>query len=309
MLKQIFGKPLNFYNSIGCLAVLFIIGCKPTLDLAQRKPRLMPKEARLLYRKLGEKPDNFDWLSGKIDVKSHFKGNDNDLTINLRMKKDSLLWLSIKYALGVEVGRLNLTPDSVMFMNPLNRTFYLGTYQYLQKSLHIEDVDFCFIQNVLLGQPVMLNDDERWIGEIDSSFYVLKNVPGKKLRKALGITKDEDFDVPADSLYLYDFVDKKLQKVIRKNKENDRFLKRYFLDEQFNLVKILLTDVTNNRLLEINYSDFIPVDSLLLPHAIKFNISDIAEHTRFELTFTKLKAEAPTSISFKIPEKYVPIQP
>ena len=308
MLKNLSAVGRISISAIAFLALLFVSGCKPTLDLSQRKPKLQPKEARLLYRKLGQKSDQFQWLSGKVEVKSLFKGDENEFSTTLKIRKDSLLWLSIS-ALSLEVARINLTTDSVMFLNRLNKSYYTGTFDYLQKSLHIEDVDFCFVQNILLGQPVLLNDDERWIGEIDSAFYVLKNVPGKKLRKALGITKDEDFDQPADSLYLYDTVDRKLEKVIRKNKENDHFLKRYFVDENFNLVKMLLTDVPNNRILEINYDDFQSVDNLLLPHRINVNISDISQHTRFEMAFTRYKTETPTSVSFKIPEKYAPVKP
>ncbi len=308
MLKYLSARCRIILTSITLLVLLLGSACKPTLDLSQKKPKLQAKEARLLYRMLGEKSDRFDWLSGKVDVKSLYKESSNELSVNIKMRKDSLLWLSIKYALGIEVARLNLTPDSVLFMNMVEKTFYAGNFDYLQKSLRIEDVDFCFIQNVLLGQPVLLNEDERWIGEIDSTFYVLKNVPGKKLRKALGITKDEDFDQPADSLYLYDVVDRKLEKVIRKHKENDHFLKRYFVDENFNLVKILLTDVPNNRILEINYADFLPVDSMILPHKIDLSISDLTQHTRFEMVFTRYKTEVPASVSFKIPEKYVPIK-
>jgi len=307
MIKNLLAFGRILYISVGFL--VFITGCKPTLDLAQKKPKLQAKEARLLYHKLGEKSDHFDWLSGKAEIKSLFKGNELELTANVRMRKDSLLWISLKYVLGIEVARVNLTADSVMFMNMLDKTYYFGDYDYLQNLLKIEEGDFCFIQNLLLGQPVLLDENERWIGEIDSSFYVLKNVPGKKLRKALGITKDEDFDQPADSLYIYETMNRKLERVIKKHKENDRFLKRYFVDENFNLVKVLLTDVPNNRLLEISYGNFIPVDSLLLPHQISVNISDISQHTRFEMSFTRYKTETPPSVSFKIPEKYVPFKP
>ncbi len=282
--------------------------CRTTLDLAQKSPRLQVREARLLFSKLNERRLTLDWLSGKIESKASVKGQEQEFTTNFRMKKDSLLWLSAS-KLGVEGFRVNITEDTVMFMDKIKKTYFIGDHAYLQNLLKIEDLDLNFVQNILLGEPVLLDDDDRWKGEIDSTYYVLKNVPGKKLRKALGITRDEDFDLPADSLYLYYSVDRKLGKVLKKQKENDRWLKRYFLDEQFKLVKMLITDVPNNRLLEISYSDFGIIDSLYLPQHISVNITDTKENTHLDLYYTKLKTEVPESVPFKIPEKYEPIQP
>ncbi len=274
--------------------------CKSVL--AQKKPVLQANEAHLLFKKFGEKQLNYNWLSGKIDTKATFKGEENEFTTNFRMQKDSLIWMSISKML-VEGVRVNITQDSVMYMDKIKKTYFAGTHDYLQKLLKIDELDLDFVQNILLGEPVMLYEDERWKGEIDSSFYVLKNVPGKKLRKALGITRDEDFDIPADSLYLYTTVNRRLGKVLRKNKENDRFLKRYFLDGEFRLVKMLLTDVINNRLIEIKYSEFAQIEHIIV------DITDTAENTHVDLLYTKLKTEVPTSTPFKIPESYEPVKP
>ncbi len=303
-------SPRSAYPLLLIIAALAMLNqsCKPKLDLAQRNPNLQSKEARILFRKLGEKPLDFTWITGKIDCKATFKGEENELSTDFRIRKDSLVWLSVKAILGVEAARVRITSDSVMFFTH-DKKYYAGPYDYLQQILKIEDLDLCFVQSILLGEPLLMDDGERWKGEIDSVFYVLKNVPGKKLRKALGITKDEDFDQPADSLYLYDSVDRRLGKVLRKNKENDRFLKRYFLDEDFRLVKMLITDVINNRLLEINYSNYGQIDSLYFPQHITVDISDPKEHNHFDLLYTKIKTEAPESISFKIPKSYEAIKP
>lgn len=296
------------FCAIFLLTLIGLSSCRPKLDLAANNQRLQVREAKMLFSKLNEKKLDLDWLSGKIDSKSSYRGEEQEFTTNFRMKKDSLLWMSIS-KLGVEGFRINISQDTVMFMDKIKKTYFVGDHAYLQQMLKIEDLDLDFVQNILLGEPVLLNDDDRWKGEIDSTFYVLKNVPGKKLRKALGIEKDEDFDLPSDSLYLYYSIDRKLGKVLRKHKENDRWLKRYFLDEQFHLVKMLITDVPNNRLLEISYHDFGVIDSLYLPQRITVDIKDIKETTHLELLYTKLKTEIPESVPFKIPEKYEPIKP
>ncbi|MES2629238.1 MAG: DUF4292 domain-containing protein [Bacteroidota bacterium] len=299
------------FSFIFAFAVLIATSysCRPKLDLAQRKPMLQAKEAQMLFRKFDEKPLTFRWITGKIDSKATFKGKEQEFTTRFRIQQDSLIWLSMAAPLGIEVARVNITPDSVTFINYFEKTYFLGELDYLQKFLKIEELDLKFVQNILLGEPVLLEAEERWKGEIDSSYYILKNVPGKKLRKALGITRDEDFDIPADSLYLYTSIDRKLGKVLRKNKENDRFLKRYFLDDQFRLVKMLITDVINNRLIEIKYSDFGQIDSLTLPQHVVVDIIDSKESNHIDLVYTKMKTEDSSPVLTKIPEKYVPIKP
>ncbi len=295
------------------LAILFLaltfFACKPRLDLSQRNPKLQAKEAKLLMSKLQEKHKEYNWITGKIDSKINFNGNYNEFTANFRLHKDSLVWLSISPALGIEVARVQVTPDSVMFLNKLNKTYFVGGTSFLKNSLRFDEMDLCFIQSTLLAEPLLLDDEERWKAEIDSVYYVLKNVPGKKLRKALGINSNEDFDLPPDSMYLYDEIGRKLGKVLRKNKENDRFLKRYFLNENFQLVRVLLNDVINNRLLSIYYSDYQLVDGMEFPGQIIIEITDNKENSKFELNYTKIKTETPSSVSFKIPEKYEPINP
>jgi hypothetical protein len=283
--------------------------CKPRLEIDASRPRLQQKEAQMLYKRLGEVRHDFEWLSGKIDSEAILKGERNGFTTNFRLRQDSLLWLSISPALGIEVARVNITTDSVMFLNKINKTYLLGDYVYLQTLLKLDDLDYCLLQSILLGEPVLLDADERWTGEIDSNLYVLKNVPGKKLRRILGITRDEDFDQPADSAYLYDTVDRRVDRVLRKNKENDRYVKRYFLDDKFRLVKMLITDVPNNRLLEITYNEYQAVDSLMLPQRIHVAITDLRESIIFDLNYTKIKTETPQPVSFKIPEKYEPFTP
>lgn len=306
---------LSSFNIPGILALLVFCGlysCKPKLDLAQRRPVIPGKSAKLLYQKIGEKRQQFQWITGKIEAKASIKGKEQEFTTNIRMRRDSVIWLSIG-SLGIEGARILITEDSVKYiLQPpvFKGSYFEGNHSYLQNLLKIEELDLCFVQSILLGEPVLFDDDDRWKGEIDSSFYVLKNVPGRKLRMALGIEKDEDFDLPADSLYIYDSVDKKLSKVLKRNKENDRFLKRYFLNDELQLVKMLITDVPNNRLLEITYHDFATIDSVLtLPQRIKVNITDAKESTSFELEFTKLRTQSTATVPFKIPEKYEFIKP
>ncbi len=287
-----------------------ISSCKTAKPLvADEKPALEQNEAQELIRRLGKRNIAFDWVSGKIECSATLKGEKTDFTTNFRLKNDSLIWLSISPALGIEIARANLTQDNVMFVNKLQKQYFVGSYDYLLELLKIEDLNYCLIEEILLGRPILLDEEEKWKVEIENEFYVLKNVPSKSLRKGYGITKDENFAQPADSIYLYDEMGRKLIKAIKKNKDKDNYLKRYFLNSNYELVKMIVTDVSANRVMEIKYRNFQQVDLLILPTQVEVSITDSYESTKFELNYTKIKSETQSPPPFKIPENYAPIRP
>ena len=59
-------------------------------------------------------------------LKHNFEGKDGkkaDFNAFVRLRKDSLLWVSINVALGIEAFRLLITPDSVKVLNKLDKVF------------------------------------------------------------------------------------------------------------------------------------------------------------------------------------------
>jgi len=295
---------------IAAIAFLLLFSaCKTKKELVATKPILQQSEAQQLISKLGQKQQGFNWLSGKIDCSATLKGSKTDFTTNFKIKSDSLVWLSISPALGIELARVGLTKDQVMFLNKFKKEYFVGSYEYLLEFLKIEGLDYCLLQDLLIGRPILLDEEEKWKGETENGFYVLKNIPSKNLRKGYGITRNEDFQLPADSLYLYEEMGGKLERAVKKNKDKDRFLKRYFLDSEFTLCKMIITDVKFNRVLEIYYSNFSVLDGVKYPNRVEVNINDSFESTKFVLDYIKIKSDPQDPPVFKIPESYAPIKP
>jgi hypothetical protein len=96
----------------------------------------------------------FETFSAKVKV--DFEGKDGkkaDFNAFVRLRKDSLLWVSINVALGIEAFRLLITPDSVKVLNKLDKVFQLRSVAALQE---VTKLPFTFreLQNVLIGNPV-----------------------------------------------------------------------------------------------------------------------------------------------------------
>src|SRR5215510_10227503 len=57
---------------------------------------------------------NFNWLTAKAQVQYSNKGEESEsFDVNLRIRKDNAIWLSVTPLLGIEVARVLITRDSL----------------------------------------------------------------------------------------------------------------------------------------------------------------------------------------------------
>ncbi len=93
--------------------------------------------------------ENYSWISyrGKLD----FTDSGGVRTCNFFMvnRIDSILYLNL-YAHGIEVMRMVLTPDSVIYVNKLTYQFYKGSYLPLRLLTRLP-VDFQMVQALFNG--------------------------------------------------------------------------------------------------------------------------------------------------------------
>ncbi|WP_242927987.1 DUF4292 domain-containing protein [Pontibacter vulgaris] len=106
---------------------------------------------------------DFNYLSAKGSLTLDDRGESTTSGYSMRIKKDSVIWVSVQPGLGIEAARLKITQDSVFVMNRLRREFTATSYTYLSNKLKV-DVNFDVLQAILLGnyQP---NGQEKSIDE------------------------------------------------------------------------------------------------------------------------------------------------
>ena len=91
----------------------------------------------------------FMFLNAKGKAQVNLKGNKQSANVAIRMRRDSIIWVSAGLA-GIEGVRAVLTRDSVRVLNRLDKTFFSGGYDYLSKLLSVP-VSFAQMQAILLG--------------------------------------------------------------------------------------------------------------------------------------------------------------
>lgn len=97
-----------------------------------------------------------DCNSFSTKAKMHYEGGDKslDFVANIRLKKDSIIWVSVNVAGIVQVARAIITPDSFKAIVYTEREAYLGPISKANQILP-EGIDFYSLQNLILGNPIL----------------------------------------------------------------------------------------------------------------------------------------------------------
>ena len=95
------------------IAILFLLTVLLFTSCASRKKTVAPAP-----------PQSFEWLTANLSIQAEGNGMAyNDLSGQLRMRKDSIVWLNMTATMGVEVLRAKISNDSVWLLNRLEKTY------------------------------------------------------------------------------------------------------------------------------------------------------------------------------------------
>ncbi len=137
-----------------CLSGFTSCKSKKNLQNVNSEGTLSKKEA--LARFLSPASYNFYAAKAKLRVTSPY-GTDKG-TLYIRSIPDSLIWMSVK-RLSIEGGRILITPDSVTFINRLEKSYSKVSLEEIGSRYGIA-ADFRYIQNVILGfNPTVLDSE------------------------------------------------------------------------------------------------------------------------------------------------------
>ena len=85
------------------LVVVAAAGCSNARRLANGKP-LKNQSPNAILTQYGATAMEWDWLAMKLDAEVESEQRDGSFSATVRMARDSVIWVSISPALGVEVG-------------------------------------------------------------------------------------------------------------------------------------------------------------------------------------------------------------
>jgi Domain of unknown function (DUF4292) len=108
----------------------------------------------------------------KLDIEDS-KGKKPDLVANVRMIKDSAIWISISapILLNTEVYRALITKDSVILVDKQEREIHYRSIDYLQELTNIP-FDLKTIQDLIIGNAIFFNEKNITIKKNDKFLLI-----------------------------------------------------------------------------------------------------------------------------------------
>jgi hypothetical protein len=239
------------------------------------------KNSKTLTTNLKQNEFKFDRLKAKLNVDATIDSSSNTFSMSLRMKKDSVIWISLS-KLGIEGARMLITRDSVKFINTIKKQYFSGDFNFLSQYLNTE-LDFEAIQSLLIGNSVTFYDEAEKIKPgIDNCQYTLGTIRKFKLRKVMA--KGKELKEAVQSIYL--------------------------IPETFKVARILFYDFNPDRSLDAQFGAFaVPEKSnnQLFPYKMSYVIK-AQKNVSIAIDYDKVLLDEELSFPFKIQDNYERIQ-
>jgi hypothetical protein len=140
----------NIFFSISLLLMIF-----SSCDIKKIKKSdysAPPKNAKEVIARVNSKNNPTEWLSlkGKINIVKA----DHEITLNINIKnrKDSLIWILVSAPFSIEIVRAQLTPDSIYFVNRTNKTWLIKPSSHISELLK-SNISFKELQDMITANP------------------------------------------------------------------------------------------------------------------------------------------------------------
>ena len=260
---------------VAFLAVLILANsCKSTRSVM--KAPLKRYGFEYLYTKMTENQFKFTYLDTKFSMSYTQGKKTTNLKGLLRIKNDSITWISFSPALGIEAARIILTNDSIKFVNRLNKTYFTGRYNLID-SLINTTIDYSILQAMIIGNDLTQYDVNKFRSTIDGGLYKITIQERRKIKKNL-LAAEESPLILVQNIWL----------------DPDNF--------KIKQVELKELDDDGNKL-QVFYDEFQTVDGQLFPGKMRIEISS-KEQISIDVDFGRAALDDILSFPFKIPDKY-----
>jgi hypothetical protein len=259
------------------LALLAGSSCRVPKKVEAAPPPAKPKAtvAAEVFDSVISKSFDFEWLTAKAQVDYTDKsGETNSFDINLRMRRDSVVWISITPLLGIEAARVLINRDSLVLLDRVHKEWKVRSFEYLGDMLRTP-VDFNMVQAVLLGNYFQYQRNEKIRSYYaEEPYAILSTLNKRQVRRAME-EKDPTRPVVQD----------------------------FWIDGNYRIVKSRITDEKLDRWVEATYAGFTAVNEHLFPQNIVVTFF-ASTPVIMKVTYSKVSSEESVSLPFTIPDKY-----
>ncbi len=242
---------------------------KTTQTLYTKAPK-----AEKLIESVGSAQFHFDWMSTKISGKFNDSNQSFSFRGNIKIRKDSLIWISISPGLGLELGRVLLDLDSVHFMNRFEKTYFKSSYAELSERTQ-SPLSFMRIQSLLVGNAMVNFESKKHYSWLENQNFKLSSASEKQIKKWMRSKRKPNHEIYLASI----------------NPNSSKIF-----SQQHKNLKL-------NRELVVEYEDFEMHNELLIAESVNLSIITTQE-INLSLSYSKINLNKALKFPFSVPATY-----
>lgn len=140
-------------GAVCCMLLLLFQACKTTEQVKQ-PDRAFSREEKQRFRELLRNAPEYHTFISKMNLTLRSGNNSFTTKATLRIIKDSLLQISIQPLMGIEMFRIQVTPDSIVIVDKPGRRYMaeaIADYRsVLPVDLHLASLQSLFLNRIFI---------------------------------------------------------------------------------------------------------------------------------------------------------------
>ena len=229
------------------LIAILVIGCKTIKQAA--KQEVVTEKASELIQKVQEQQPQFNTANvNKMNLSLNIDGRTFNVAASCKMRTDSAMHISIMPAFGFELFKLEITPDSILAFDKINKKLYAINFEYIEEKFGL-NISFKDLQSVISNQ--------------------LFNVCSQELNV-------KNFSLESG--------DKNLNRLTNECKEIQQITD---INSLYRIERIQLLPNSSDYQMTVDYSDFANLDMLSFPQKIKIEAKNMKHNLNCDFNISK----------------------
>lgn len=276
------------------ILILFIstlFACSSSVDFVRNEKRL-----KLSNREIAKTVINnsikFNTIKvRKLKVVLYSNGKKESYKGSARLISDSVIWMSFKAPLGIEIVRVRMTKKSISIMDYFHKQYSISSYDILSNKIGTK-VNFDLVQSFLIAK--LMNYEQAINHSVVHKLKYNKN----------RYSNYHVLSLMTDNKYI-----RKKKRFINSNKV-PKSNKRSFNQEvfiypvTFNIHKVFITDIYKNWNINIRYDNYKKYNEKLFPSIINLNFKSKKSTIKCNIKYSGVQFQNSLAVPFKIPKKY-----
>lgn len=264
--------------------VSYFLGSCKTIKNTSYNSKLQKLSTKEICDKVKSNNLNYSSLMSRFSVNFKIGDDSHKLSGLLRIKKDSLMWISVKLPLGIEVARILFSQDSLKFINRHDKTYFISDYNFFKQKFGVE-LNYNALQAIFTNSEFVYNGSSNDLYSFDN------------YRDTINYN-------------LENFTEREIKRNLKKGKlityQKTKVSPQFFKINQQNIINYSLSHTLN-----IGYNKFEKIEQQDFPKELKISAKSDKENAKpleVKLKFKKIILNKRMSYSLKIPKKYKPMK-